>query len=392
MRVVVLVHGDIQNDYRVLKTVDSISNICQVDLFFISEDDSSNINLDIQLNENIQIFPIKKRESIWRKILRHSFFTFEYNYLIKAVKQTNHIYTHIWSNDLTTLVSGKKLSKKFKAKLIYDSHEIFIETLNQFFPRKSTGLKKGIFRFLLFVMKSHGKSVENRIISKVDTFVTVNESILSYFYTIYDIPKGVVLMNLPKLNIPPCDPIDLRKDFSWKNDSKLLLYQGVLNEGRGLWLLLDVMLALEESYKLVIIGYGTLYNDLKEICLDKRLKNRVKFIGKVKLDILPKYTKSCDIGINILEDFNLSKKMASPNKLFEYIHANIPVISTNTIENSKVINNPTLGVLVENNLESIVSAIHKFFERPSKDLTVFNKTKQKFSWENQEYKFNKILD
>ena len=55
------------------------------------------------------------------------------------------------------------------------------------------------------------------------------------------------------------------------------------------------------------------------------------------LEVYPDYTKGADFGINLLENINLSKKFASPNKLFEYIHCNIPIICSNTYENKRVI-------------------------------------------------------
>ena len=56
------------------------------------------------------------------------------------------------------------------------------------------------------------------------------------------------------------------------------------------------------------------------------------------------FNASADIGINLLEDLNLSKVYASPNKLFEYIHAGIPVLCSNTIENERILNKYQIGV------------------------------------------------
>ncbi len=391
MRVAILLHGDVQNDYRVLKTIHSLAKFCEVDLFYIS----SNVNFidPFESNENINFFPIKRRDSFWQRILRHTLFTHEFNYLIKEVQRSNVVYTHIWANDLPTLVSGVKLAFHFNAKLIYDSHEIYIETLNQFFPRNPSGIKKYIFALLLFLMKSIGNYFERKSMKKVDCFVTVNKSILEYFHSKYGVSNGVVLMNFPKLNSVLNDVIDLKKKYSWNENSKVLLYQGVLNEGRGLRLLLNTMLILDGSYKLVLIGDGTLMKDLVEFCKINNLEQRVKFTGRVSLEDLPQYTKGADLGVNLLEDFNLSKKMASPNKLFEYIHADVPVISTNSLESSKVIDDPRLGRLVDNSIYSIRNGIYEHFSvAKMKDLDFFELRKKEYSWEGQEYKLQEILN
>ena len=73
--------------------------------------------------------------------------------------------------------------------------------------------------------------------------------------------------------------------------------------------------------------------------------------------MLLEHTRGADIGINLLEDFNISKKLASPNKLFEYIHAKTPVLCSNTIENSRVVTNYDIGILTENNKTSVQDSI-----------------------------------
>ena len=89
----------------------------------------------------------------------------------------------------------------------------------------------------------------------------------------------------------------------------------------------------------------------------------------------------------------MSKKLASPNKLFEYIHARIPVICSNTIENSKVLKNYKIGLLTENNLTSIKDTI---IELSKKKKTIFeaqiNRAKKIYNWEKQESEIIDILN
>lgn len=76
-------------------------------------------------------------------------------------------------------------------------------------------------------------------------------------------------------------------------------------------------------------------------------------------DKLSACTKGADLGINLLESINLSKKFASPNKLFEYIHAELPVICSYSPENNLVLEKYKIGIQCHNEIESIVDAIHK---------------------------------
>ena len=78
-------------------------------------------------------------------------------------------------------------------------------------------------------------------------------------------------------------------------------------------------------------------------------------------------------------------KLASPNKLYEYIHAKVPVICSRTIENEKVLEDFNIGVMVNNNTDDIVKQINNLVNR---DVTFFKNECRRassiFTWENQE--------
>lgn len=353
-RVAMLLNNEICFDNRVIKMINTLSKEIFIDLYYI---DGNKENDEKLFNNKVTLYPIHHAITLKTKILRHSLFCYEYNYFINYILSKKVVYNFIWSNDLPTLFPAYFLAQKLNAKLIYDSHEIYTETINQFFPRNSVGLKKIVYMFLIHLMRFHGKKVEQKIIPKTDFFITVNESILKYFSNLHQIKHGLSIMNLPIQYSSSTAPINYRKQYNWKDDDSILIYQGDLNEGRGLWLLLNVIQQLDDKFKLIIVGGGQLKRNLQNKVKEKQLTDRVKFINTVTLSELPNYTRGADLGINFLEEFNLSKKMASPNKLFEYIHAQLPVICSNTIENTKVLNKYNVGILVPNNTTDIVQKI-----------------------------------
>jgi glycosyltransferase involved in cell wall biosynthesis len=388
-KIAMLLNNPISNDYRVIKMIQSISKKAEIDLFYMDGNEQIDKSL---FNDDVKLFSFDQTNSLKRKILKHSFFCYEFNFFIKAVLSNKIQYDFIWCNDLPTLNAGYKISKKLNAKLVYDSHEIFVETINQFFPIKSNGVKQLIFKFIILLMKSHGRRIEGRILPKVNSFITVNESILNYFKEKYAINKGVVVMNLPRISDSNSskDVIDFHKMYNWEKSDIIILYQGVINHGRGLELLLDSFIKLPNNYKLVIIGNGPLLNLLIQKTNKLEADESIKFIDTVKLSELSKYTKAANLGVNLLEAYNLSKKLASPNKLFEYIHAGLPVIASDTIENTIVLNKFNVGIITPNNSDSIKQ---KILNITSKDLAYFTSNTiiaaEYYNWENQE---NTILN
>lgn len=376
--IAILLHGTIKNDYRVIKTVKSLAKKFQVDVFYIGN------KVDLQIN-NVRFYPTIYPKTLKHKFLRHTFFCKEYSFLFDAVIKSNIQYTYIWANDLPTLLPALKLKNHFQARLIYDSHEIFNETLNQFFPRKTNFLKKMIFNTLLKIMKKHGERTERQLVKNIDLFITVNQSILDYFKAKYSIRESMVLMNFPYSNkLNPTKKIDYKKQFNWDSSSILFIYQGVLNQGRGLELLIESIPLTPSEFKLVIVGSGPLEFELKKRVNDLALNHRIRFIPAVDLNELPKYTMGADFGINLLENLNLSKKMASPNKLFEYIHAGIPVICSNTLENNRVLEQFNIGLTTENSKEDIAQKMLDISENDTFRSEEFTNAKSEFSWEKQE--------
>lgn len=378
----VLLNGPIKNDHRVIKTILTLSSKFSIDLYYINGD-----NRDKSLfNKNVNLFSFNHKPSLLTRLIRHSAFWNEFNFFAKASNLQRNKYDFIWCNDLPTLNAGFRISKRMKCKLIYDSHEIYVETLNQFFPSNARGMKYIIFQISLGFMSFFGRIKEKSLMEKCDRIFTVNKSLSEYFAKKYNIKNVLVLMNFPPtLTLDKEKFVDFKERFNFSDSSKILLYQGVINKGRGLELLVRSMSKIDSVFRLVILGDGPLKGELVDDVKSRNLESKIRFIDKVPVHALLNYTSGADYGINLLENINLSKQLASPNKLYEYIHARVPVICSRTIENNKVLKDFNIGVLVENNVEDIAKQINNLID---KDVSFFKKECQRassiFNWEKQE--------
>ena len=390
-KIALILNGPIHNDARVIKTIKSLAKTNNIDLFYTkSETDDSTIFSDCQ---TVNIFHIKYHNSFLQKTLRHTFFYKEFDFFINYILQQEKNYDVFYCNDLPTLNVGLKLKKISKAKLIYDSHEIYLETINQFFLQNKNPIKNIIFNILIAFMRTTGYFFEKKAVKKIDKFITVNNSLAKYFaekYKLKIIPS--VIMNYPYLfEINRSNTIDYRALYHWSEEDVILIYQGNLNAGRGLNLIVDTLKQLPNKYKLIIIGEGILYDELKVKTNNLNLENRIKFLGFIENNQLLNYTAGADIGFNLLEDINKSKAMASPNKLFEYIQAEIPSVNTKTKENALIIEKYEIGVLTLNTSDAIKKAISQILE--TKDVYIRNcqKAKDSLNWEKQEKQLFTIL-
>jgi len=387
--IAVLLDGPIYNDYRVIKMIKTLSEFAYIDLFYVGGDE----NDSTIFNNNVNLNSLERNNNLYSKIVRNSFFYLKYTFMIRSVLNKNKKYCYVLANDLPTLYPAARISKKLKAKLIYDSHEIYLETLNQFFPKKTSKIKSIIIKMILFIMKTTGLIFERFYSKKVHHFITVNHSLAEYFKSKYDLDEVSIVMNFPSKDNSNLEKIkiDYRQKYGWAENDRIFIYQGILNEGRGLKLLIKAFNMTSELHKLVIIGDGVLKSHLQKLVSKNNLNERVKFIDKVSLNVLPNYTKAADYGVNLLEDFNLSKKLASPNKLFEYIHAEIPIICSSTPENNKVLNDFYVGISTSNELTDIAKNVESI-SKINIDKFNFKEAKKAYSWENQKSTLYQIFN
>tara|TARA_R110002073_G_scaffold89852_8_gene212594 strand:- start:26129 stop:27220 length:1092 start_codon:yes stop_codon:yes gene_type:complete len=269
----------------------------------------------------------------------------------------------LYANDLDTLLPNYLISKIQRKKIIFDSHELFSEI-----PELRNR------RFIkLFWLR-----LEKWILPKLKHVITVSRSIKRHYESLYKI-KVTVVRNLPVKLKTTSIPFDFMS-----KEEKIILYQGSTNIGRGLELAIDTMVVLED-YILVIIGSGDIIDMLKKKTSNLGLENKVKFLGKILPEKLKNLTPNAHIGISLEEDLGLNYRYSLPNKIFDYIQAEIPIIVSDLPEMGKIVDNYQVGAILKNrNPESLANLIKGVRENNFQAALV--KAKKELVWENEKKK------
>ena len=270
----------------------------------------------------------------------------------------------ICSIDLDTLLPGFLVSK-FRSKIIiFDSHEYFTEVpevVNRTFTKRIW------------------ETVARICIPHIKHCYTVCESLAEIFEEKYSSPFEVI-RNVPFLQKT------INKDK--KNKPTILLYQGVLNEGRGLSELIEAV-KLNGNVVLWLAGEGDLSKDLRDQVGEKH-KEKIIFLGYLTPEKLKAITLKADIGFNLLENKGKSYYYSLANKFFDYIQTEIPSVNMNFPEYKKINEEYQVAILIDDlKIESITNAIHML----SLDDTIYKelqqnclKAKSIFCWEKEEQK------
>lgn len=370
-KILVLLDGPIRNDGRVRRVIESLSDLHMVDLYCVYSD------FDDQLlfNKNVKVYHYKK-STAWLRINFQMHKVFDD--LLIQFENHNASYDYIYCNDYPLLATAVRLKRITGAKLIYDSHEIYIETINQFFPKK--GWKQLYGKPLTAVNKVIHRRVENKNVKEVNKIITVGESFKDYFEKEWNINEILVVKNCPKDIEVQHNPSLLREKLGLTSKDKILLYQGNVNISRGIDTVAEAMPLIEENIHFVVIGDGPTLEVFKE-----QYKNsRIHFYGRVPFEQLYEYTTSCDVAIMLIERYNLSKMLTLPNKAFEYMVASKPFITNDLPEASKIIKEENCGFIIDDSSpEKIASAINAIFKRT--DLKEMGKkgrkaVEEKYNW------------
>ena len=144
-----------------------------------------------------------------------------------------------------------------------------------------------------------------------------------------------------------------------ENGRKVIITEGALNLGRGLELMIDTMTKLK-NYLLILAGEGDLSAELKNKVKEKKLDHQVIFLGTLAPEELRYVTPHADVGISLEEDLGLSYRYCLPNKVFDYIHAGIPVVVSALPQLQELIRDYKVGEsLTKRNSKSLSDLIEK---------------------------------
>ena len=231
---------------------------------------------------------------------RGKLFYLEYNLrlFIWLLRHKFEVYTAI---DLDTILPNLAIARIKGKKIHYDAHEYFSE-VPEVVDRPS--------------IKRIWEAVARFAIPRVDAAYTVGPALAQIFQARYGIPFQVI-RNVPTRMASTPQRLN--------STHQVILYQGVLNQGRGLEIAIAAMQQIDGA-ELWLAGEGDLSTALRQLATDLHLEHKVKFLGYLAPEDLRAVTTQATIGLNLLENRGLSYYYSLANKAFDYVQAEVPSI------------------------------------------------------------------
>ncbi|MFH0757484.1 MAG: glycosyltransferase [Bacteroidota bacterium] len=276
------------------------------------------------------------------------------------------------ANDLDTLPASFLAGRIRGVKLIYDSHEFFTQ-VPELIHRKR--------------VQSVWKWIEHRIVPRLEHAVTVSYPIAEIYRRIHKTSFRVV-RNVPVRRSSP------GKTEKRKNEKALIIYQGALNVGRGLELMIETMKFLDGAV-FMIVGTGDIIRELKQLVEEKGVSEKVIFRGRMTPEELHPLTCSADLGISLEEDLGLNYRYALPNKLFDYIQCRVPVLCSALPEMAKVVETYGIGIVVHaREPERLAKTIRFMLDERSRGawMEALEKAAGELCWENESKEYLALVN
>jgi len=359
-----IVLNSFKNDSRVLKENMSLQKAgYKVKVVALHEEPLKEFD-EVQ---NIAVHRVKLKSKNWSKnkiIQLFKYFEFIYR-VVKKYKKSNILHC----NDLNSLPIGFIIKKFYNQdiKIVYDAHEYEINDV-PYEKEYKVKIKYVIEKFL---------------IKYADKTITVSDAIANEYVKLYGIEKPALVLNTPLYKKIEKKDI-FRETLDIAKNKTIFLYQGGLSRGRGIEILLDTFKNLHDDKSVIVfMGYGQL-EELVQTAT-KAYAN-IYFHKAVNTDVLLEYTSSADFGISTIEDACLSYRYCLPNKIFEYLMVDLPVIVSNLYEMKRLVEDNNIGIVAqENTPQGLGEAIQEAVTLNKKELYEnIQKVKEIYNWEEQE--------
>lgn len=285
------------------------------------------------------------------------------------------------AHDLPMLPVAAKAAARCGAKLVYDSHELYCE--QEFTVRE----------------RRRWAEIEAKYIGACDAVIAVNHSVADEITRRYRVPHVNVIMNAARPRRSPVKERRFHRTFGLRDDDKVLLYQGGLSAGRNIEALVASIAELRNAaVHLVVMGDGMLRKKLESLAHRERVEYKVHFHAAVQQHELLDYSASADAGVIPYLATCLNNRYCTPNKLFEFIAAGLPVLASDLPELRRIVCEHGIGIGTVGDMSSptrIAALIDRFFSDPGRlegwRLNVEH-ARHSLSWDKEAEKLVKIFE
>lgn len=239
----------------------------------------------------------------------------------------------VHAHDFNCLIGANEIYKKLSVPYVYDSHELWVERNRSIAASAEE--------------KNWELTQEESAIKEAAASITVCDSIADHLSDAYKVTRPNVVRNTPERKIVSWDPNkDIRKEFPINEDDFVCVYLGILAHNRGLTDILQALPGLDPKIKFIALGpmNPSFRDTFFSIVADLKLEDRAFYHEPVPGKEVSTWIKRCDVSLTTMNRSCLSYVYTLPNKLFESIQAELPIIGPDSPEIIRIVDQYKCGL------------------------------------------------
>jgi len=228
---------------------------------------------------------------------------------------------------------------------------------------------------------------ERRFIRGCAGVSTVSEPIADVLQTRYSLPRRpAVILNTPVLGGRTDGPT-VREVVGLPSGVPIMVYSGTISHARGIDTLVRGLAFLPEVH-LVIVSVPYPHPSvpaLLEIAGEVGATDRFHVVPPVDQSELIHYISGADVAVHPMPGGSPNHDQALPNKLFEYVHAGLPLVVSDARLMADFVTRNNVGeVFTAGDPRSFADAVAKVLGSAAGDPERIAALAREFSWQGQE--------
>jgi glycosyltransferase involved in cell wall biosynthesis len=269
------------------------------------------------------------------------------------------------AHDLNTLPVAAALARRLGLPLTYDAHELY--------PEISTLSRREAATWSF---------VERHLAGRADHTLTVCDSIAAEIEHRYGVARPTVLLNCPAAGSTnggsPQKPAEAGEP--------VILYQGGFSRHRGLDTLVRSAHRLEQG-TIVLMGWGQIEDELRALIASENLEDRVRIVPPVPPGEVVASAAGAVVGVIPYEPIGLNNTYTTPNKLFDYMAAGLPVAASRLPELTRFVERGEMGLTFPpGDAVALATALNEILADPARYRRMRERSQEagrRYTWEKE---------
>ena len=321
------------------------------------------------LNQTLGVYEFNKRKERYQRAAETA---------LSYARNLKPDFLHV--NDFNCLVAAELINKEMGLRFVYDTHELWPHRNrpNTFFPMKE---------------RKWEEEFEKEVMPRAEFNMTVCKSISDFLSEEYNIDKPLVIRNTPRARTDIFKGKDLKKALNLKPDDFLAVYVGKITFNRGVMDILNSIPYTNKNVHFCVLGF---FDKNFERAFDARVKklgiqDRISKYGPVPTEEVSSWITTCDLSLTTMNNVCLSYLFALPNKLFESLQAQLPILGPSSPEIQNIVDTFKCGTTyTDKDHKDLAKRINYLYEHRD-ELKKFKegsiKASEQLIWENEVPKF-----